>query len=237
MDLYLWDCLGRVKLVLLQNFIGLIASEIDDWFYLPYFFDYKMGVFSFQNNPKDLDPSCKMDLDLWDCLGMGKTGIIARFHRTDLVIWSHSRGTKPPSYSRINTVCQNYHKPSLYLPLCVVCTLTILSIRTHNFQQTVQTQIRLLQMEQSDQGLHCLPFHHILHLLYANTALQKQKDACCCYCLLSKVNIYGHVWTIHVINFKEASGRFFFHFLEVFEKCIEYIWIVFIHFREISKFW
>ena len=23
---------------------------------------------------------------------------------------------------------------------------------------------------------------------------------------------------IHVINFKEASGRFFFHFLEVFEK-------------------
>ena len=24
--------------------------------------------FSFQNNPKDLDPSYKMDLDLWDCL-------------------------------------------------------------------------------------------------------------------------------------------------------------------------
>ena len=44
-----------------------------------------MGVFSFQNNPKDLDPSGKMDLDLWDCLGMGKIGIIARFHRTDLV--------------------------------------------------------------------------------------------------------------------------------------------------------
>ena len=28
--------------------------------------------FSFQNNPKDLDPSCKMDLDLWDCLGKVK---------------------------------------------------------------------------------------------------------------------------------------------------------------------
>ena len=27
---------------------------------------------------------------------------------------------------------------------------------------------------------------------------------------------------IHVINFKEASGRFFFQFLEVFEKCLEY---------------
>ena len=30
------------------------------------------GVFSFQNNPKDLDPSCKTDLDLWDCLGRVK---------------------------------------------------------------------------------------------------------------------------------------------------------------------
>ena len=32
----------------------------------------------------------------------------------------------------------------------------------------------------------------------------------------------GHLH-IHVINFKEASGRFFFHFPEVFQKCIEYI--------------
>ena len=36
---------------------------------LPYFFNYKTEFFSFQNNPKDLDPSCKMDLDLWACLG------------------------------------------------------------------------------------------------------------------------------------------------------------------------
>ena len=28
--------------------------------------------FSFQNNTKDLDPSCNTDLDLWDCLGRGK---------------------------------------------------------------------------------------------------------------------------------------------------------------------
>ena len=42
---------------------------------------------------------------------------------------------------------------------------------------------------------------------------------------------------IHVINFKEESGRFFFHFLEVFEKCIGYIRIFFIHFLEVSKFW
>ena len=34
---------------------------------LPYFFGYKTEFFFFQNNPKDLDPSCKMDLDLLDC--------------------------------------------------------------------------------------------------------------------------------------------------------------------------
>ena len=32
--------------------------------YIPYFLGYKMDFFSFQNNPKDLDPSYKMDLDL-----------------------------------------------------------------------------------------------------------------------------------------------------------------------------
>ena len=29
----------------------------------------RRGFFSFQNNPKVLDPSCKMDLELWHCLG------------------------------------------------------------------------------------------------------------------------------------------------------------------------
>ena len=36
---------------------------------IPYFFGYKTEFFFFQNNPKDLDPSCKTDLDLLDCLG------------------------------------------------------------------------------------------------------------------------------------------------------------------------
>ena len=39
---------------------------------IPYFFGFKTEFFFFQNNPKDLDPSCKMDLDLWDCLGRVK---------------------------------------------------------------------------------------------------------------------------------------------------------------------
>ena len=34
----------------------------------------------------------------------GKIGIIAKFHRTDFVICSHSTGLKTPSYSWINTV-------------------------------------------------------------------------------------------------------------------------------------
>ena len=32
----------------------------------------RQSFFSFQNNPKDLDPSCKTDLDLWDCSGRVK---------------------------------------------------------------------------------------------------------------------------------------------------------------------
>ena len=42
-------------------------------------------------------------------------------------------------------------------------TVTILSFRTDRSGQTVQTLIRLLLEEQSDQGLHCLPFN--LHIL------------------------------------------------------------------------
>ena len=41
----------------------------------------------------------------------------------------------------------------------------ILSFRTDRFGQIVQTQIRLLLEEQSDQGLHCLQFR--LHLFDA----------------------------------------------------------------------
>ena len=58
-----------------------------------------------------------------------------------------------------------------YLPYVFVnpnlCTVIILNIGTDRSEQTVQTQIRLLLMEQSDQGLLCLLF--CLHLL--NTIL------------------------------------------------------------------
>ena len=36
--------------------------------HLPISLVIRQGFFPFQNNPKNLDPSCKTDLDLWDCL-------------------------------------------------------------------------------------------------------------------------------------------------------------------------
>ena len=45
----------------------------------------------------------------------------------------------------------------------------ILRFRTDRPGQTMQTQIRLLLQEQSDQGLHCLPFClHLLHTLLSS---------------------------------------------------------------------
>ena len=51
--------------------------------------------------------------------------------------------------------------------------LMILSFRIDRSKQTVKTQIRLLLEEQSDQGLHCLPFCLYLldALFYSKTTL------------------------------------------------------------------
>ena len=40
--------------------------------HIPYFLGYKKEFFPFQNNPINLDPSYKTDLDLWNCLGRVK---------------------------------------------------------------------------------------------------------------------------------------------------------------------
>ena len=37
--------------------------------HIPYFFGYTTELFSFQNNPKNLNPSYNIDPDLWDHLG------------------------------------------------------------------------------------------------------------------------------------------------------------------------
>ena len=65
------------------------------------------------------------------------------------------------------------NKNFMYLRHIIFCiflhsTVMILSFRTDRPGQTVQTQIRLLLEEQSDQGLHCLPFrlHRLDSLVY-----------------------------------------------------------------------
>ena len=58
--------------------------------------------------------------------------------------------------------------PRAVHPHCAEATVMILSFRTDRPGQTVQTQIRLLLEEQSDQGLHSLPFrlHRLDSLVY-----------------------------------------------------------------------
>ena len=59
----------RISVVIQSRFSPLKNRSKFQIRLIPYFFDYKTEFFSFQNNLKDLDPSCKTDLDLWDCLG------------------------------------------------------------------------------------------------------------------------------------------------------------------------
>ena len=56
-------------------------------------------IFSFQNNPKYLDPSYQDGSRFLGLFRKDKTHIIAKLHRTDLVICSHYREGKTLSYS------------------------------------------------------------------------------------------------------------------------------------------
>ena len=76
-------------------------------------------------------------------------------------------------FMQIESVLQTKNRSELAKnPFSVaLTTVMILSFQTDMPGQTVQTQIRLLLEEQSDQGLHCLPFHlhHLDSLLYGRT--------------------------------------------------------------------
>ena len=74
----------------------IIANRVD--FYalmVPYFFSYKTRYFL----PKQSEKSSSLGL-----FRKGKICILATFHRTDLVICSHSREGKPLYYSQINMI-------------------------------------------------------------------------------------------------------------------------------------
>ena len=85
----------RILHVPLRHGLEVMPENIDNTIYCTVF----LRCFFFRNIPKDLDPSNKMDLDLWGCFGRAKTCMTAKFHRTGLVICSYAREEKTPSYS------------------------------------------------------------------------------------------------------------------------------------------
>ena len=82
-----------ILLISLQNILLYISSEQK----VLYFFGYKTEFFSFQNNPQK---SRSILYDGSRSLGLfrkGKTGIKAKFHRIDLVIFLSILERRKPS--------------------------------------------------------------------------------------------------------------------------------------------
>ena len=52
-----------------DDWVTACIEWIQEEHQVPYVFGYKTEFFPFQTNPKNLDPSYKMELDLGDCLG------------------------------------------------------------------------------------------------------------------------------------------------------------------------
>ena len=86
---------------------------------------------------------------------MSKGLLSVKFQTSQKTMKSHC--TKSP---QLIIICNKKKKP-----LNIIFTVSFLSFRTDRSGQTVQTQIRVLLEEHSDQGLHCLQFP--LHLLDA----------------------------------------------------------------------
>ena len=57
----------NINLYVFSFFVIVSSGCCFPSFYI-YLFGYKMECFFFQNNPKNLDPSYKTDLDLWNGL-------------------------------------------------------------------------------------------------------------------------------------------------------------------------
>ena len=87
-------------------------------------------------------------------------------------------------------------------------TVIILNIGTDRSEQTVQTQIRLLLMEQSDQGLLCLSF--CLHLLTQYCSVKSNCSNCTTIMvIISGVPIF-RIFTVHHIFVYDIKVRFLF---------------------------
>ena len=103
-----WFCVTQVDCKFAMCNAHLQKSKNSE---ILYFFAYKTVFFSFQDGvfflPKQSQKSRSILQDGSRSLGLfrkGKARITAKLHRTDLIICTHSREGKTPSYSRINTV-------------------------------------------------------------------------------------------------------------------------------------
>ena len=108
---------------------------------------------------------------LWDCRLMAYSMHMLQKFCFQVDTWLMQMQKSKASNWIIKQHNQNCHPQVKVIPCrkCtktyILCTVMILSFRTDMPGQTVQTQIRLLLEEQSDQGLHCLQFP--LHLFDA----------------------------------------------------------------------
>ena len=98
----------------------------------------------------------------------------------------------------------------------IVTTVMTLSLRTDRSGQTVQTQIRLLLEEQSDQGLHCL--HFSVHLLEALLCNQMFSVITANILGVRKFRNFTVSWNSHPIRSLDLLGHQCFKFRQRLEK-------------------
>ena len=98
--------------------------------------------------------------------------ILKPLEHANISSWIHHTASSKPSKTHLNfPIGLSSGKSSDFgknFSLYDKNTVMILSFRTDRPGRIVQTQIRLLLEEQSDQGLHCLPFclHRLDSLVY-----------------------------------------------------------------------
>ena len=118
------------------------------------------GLSFLHADSEDTDQTGRMPRLIW--VFAGRTCHFVGFVTRRLILsWIHSRKPLFHINAGVKVKHTNWTFP-------IIFTVMFLSFRTERPGQTVQTHIRLLLEEQSDQGLHCLPFrlHRLNSLIY-----------------------------------------------------------------------
>ena len=131
--------------------------------------------FSFLNNPKNLDPSYKMDLDLWDRLGRVKfvlqqnfIGLIELFvvilERRKMLLTTEqigrSRCIRPPSVAL--SECTVFKKSG---PGCSNLTTSLVTVSL-NFQRLISQIHQYFLLKKCEKLLQCKSFSHFFNKKY-----------------------------------------------------------------------